>query len=259
MSGSLTDIKLSMKKIIIRTLRKKGYEIRKAPSSSFNPMPIFDLAVNYLITKSSENLSFIQVGANDGVFGDPLRKYILKYEWNGVFIEPQPEIYKELLINYKGLKKKLYFENLAISNNSESISLFRPFIGEGEINGSKSVIEKSSIASVNPTITARQFGVRESDLEEIKVATITLDEIVKKYQLSKLDILQIDTEGYDWEVLKTLNLKQTRPYIIQFEHGHMNPNIIDEISCHLRDNQYLLYFGGHESDSVAIRSDLIEL
>lgn len=249
---------MNLKKLIISTLRKKGYEIRKAPSSFFKPIPIFDLAVNCLMTRNGENLSFIQVGANDGKFGDPLRKYILKYNWNGVFIEPQPDIYEELLLNYKQVEKELYFENLAISSNSESISLFRPFIKEAS-NYSKSAIKKSSIASTDPTITARQMGISKSELEEIKVATITLNKIVKKYQLSKLDILQIDTEGYDWEVLKTLNLKETLPYIIQFEHGHMNPHIIEKISCHLRDYQYLLYFGGHESDSVAIRSDLIEL
>lgn len=241
---------------ILKKLRNKGIDVRKAPPpSSFKAIPIFDLAVNYLIAKNNENLSFIQVGANDGDYGDPLKKYIFKYDWNGIFIEPQPEIFKELLINYKDLEERLHFENIAISNTPESISLFRPFIGK-EIN--RSAIIESSIASTIPNVTARQFGIKESDLEEIKVPTMTLDAIVEKYQLLNIDILQIDTEGYDWGVLKTLNLKKHQPKIIQFEHGHMSPDIVEEMSCHLRDHGYLLYYGGHELDSVAIRSDFIE-
>ena len=44
---------------------------------------------------------FIQVGANDGITGDDLRKYILKYQWHGILVEPVPYVFDRLIKNYK--------------------------------------------------------------------------------------------------------------------------------------------------------------
>ena len=36
--------------------------------------------------------SFVQVGAHDGVMHDPLRKFILNNNWQGILIEPQKDM-----------------------------------------------------------------------------------------------------------------------------------------------------------------------
>ncbi len=35
------------------------------------------------------------------------------------------------------------------------------------------------------------------------VQTARLDDLVEKHQLSNIDLLQVDTEGFEWEVLQT--------------------------------------------------------
>jgi hypothetical protein len=72
-----------------------------------------------------------------------------------------------------------------------------------------------------------------------------------------LDVLQLDTEGFEWDVLQTLDLAECRPLLIRFEHGHLSPKIIGTMTQHLNGYGYLVYFGGYESDSVALRGDFI--
>src|SRR6266404_4447929 len=105
--------------------RKFGYEIRKAPFADFKPAPVFELAVQCLTFKRGDSLRFIQVGANDGKFGDPLRKHILGRKWTGILVEPQPEAFEALKVNYAGLEDRLEFENVAITSLSSTVTMYR--------------------------------------------------------------------------------------------------------------------------------------
>jgi FkbM family methyltransferase len=233
-----------------------GYEIRKAPTPGFSPLPVFDLAVHYLLSAIGHDLTFIQIGANDGMrFGDPLRKYILRYDWAGVLVEPQPDVFETLRKNYASVNRRIHFENAAVSRDPNPIRLYRlpkDFPADAEQRAFA-----SSVVSPNRAITARQLSLRPEQLEELLVPTVRLDDLVTRYDLHDLTILQIDTEGFDFEVLQTLDLASTRPRVIQFEHGHLTPQVIAAMTKHLNASGYLVYFGGHESDSVAMRDDVL--
>ena len=58
---------------------------------------------------------FVQVGANDGVFRDPLHEAIrANQSWRGIFIEPLKEPFDRLTVNYAGYGNRFTFENVAI-------------------------------------------------------------------------------------------------------------------------------------------------
>src|ERR1035438_3422409 len=97
---------VSMKSWMLVAARKLGYEIRKAPLPSYQSAPVFSLAIHYLLATRGDQLSFIEVGANDGEFDDPLREYIVKYPWKGVLIEPQPDVFERLKANYAKLHNR---------------------------------------------------------------------------------------------------------------------------------------------------------
>ena len=40
------------------------------------------------ILNNIDNCFFIEVGANDGIYLDPLYPYIIKNNWSGILIEP---------------------------------------------------------------------------------------------------------------------------------------------------------------------------
>ena len=236
---------MDMKSWVRLVARKYGYEIRKAPFANFESVSVFDLALHYLIATRSDTLTFIEVGANDGISGDPLREFILKYRWKGVLVEPQPAVFAKLKANYAGLDDGISFENVAISSSPDSLELYR-----------LSSASLSTVVSANPKIAAKQLGVKQHELEKILVPSARLDDIVAKYGLTSLDILQLDTEGHEWDILQTLDLTKTRPWVIHFEHGHLSPATIGKMTQYLNAHGYPLYYGGFESDSVALRNDL---
>lgn len=241
---------LTVKLLLQRFAKKYGYEIRKAPSG-FQPLPVFKLALQYLLLTRGDQLTFIEVGANDGISGDPLREFIVKYPWKGVLVEPQPDVFETLRSNYAGFEDRVCFENVAISKSSAPIEMYRlPKNFKTKHGG-------PTIASSDPRVTAKQSHTKTSNLEKITVPTAMLDTIVQKHGLTDLDLLQLDTEGFDWDVLQTLNLNQTRPWMIGFEHGHLSPATIRDMVRHLNQHGYLVHFGGYQTDSVAVREDFI--
>lgn len=149
-----------------------------------------------------KNIRFIQVGANDGIRGDPIRKMIVKYNWKGILIEPQEDVFLELKNNYKDLKE-LAFENVAIHRCQKYVSLFR-------------YLRDSRISSLYPD--NRCLGKKNPEyIIEETVKAMTLNEVMSKHKWRMLDLLQIDAEGYDFAVIKTLDLNKYKPKIINYE------------------------------------------
>jgi FkbM family methyltransferase len=236
------------KRAIQRRLRGIGIEVRKFPSAAFNPVSVFNLSVRLLMAKHGPAVSFVQVGANDGVFGDPLRQYITHHPWRGILVEPQPDVFGRLVENYKPYSDRLILENAAISRDKTGLVLYK-----APAALVKDQAYASSVASSDPAVISRQLKIPENRLERIVTPALTLDELLAKHQLDRLQILQIDVEGYDWQVLRTLNLHKTSPAIIQFESGHMSNADCDSAVTHLTQHEYEIYWGGYQGDAVALK------
>ncbi|HEY0107501.1 MAG TPA: FkbM family methyltransferase, partial [Rhizomicrobium sp.] len=245
-----------LKNTIQSALRRRGIEFRKAPAG-YIPLPVFDVAVQAVMGRLGRPLRFIQVGANDGVYSDPLRRYVESHQWSGVLIEPQPDIFERLKTNYSLHGARLIFENLAISNGGGSLVLYR--VADVDISKSASMPRSVTITSTNPKVVAEQAGVSEKDLARLEVPSVTLNHVVEKNGFQDFDVLQIDVEGYDFQVLQTIDLCRYRPAIIQFEHGHLSVAETYAVGKFLADNRYALYFGGHENDSVAMSAEALFL
>lgn len=49
------------------------------------------------------------------------------------------------------------------------------------------------------------------------VTCITFDMLLERHGLTRVDLLQIDAEGYDYEILRTINFRRVRPTFINYE------------------------------------------
>ena len=233
-------------------LRNSGIEVRKVPPA-FEALSVFCLAVEGRMAQRGDALRFVQIGANDGVVGDPLRSYILERGWTGILVEPQPAVFAQLKANYSECADRLVFENLAIGP-SETVPLYVPI---QPVNRASNKAYGTGAASSNAAVTARQLNLAPKDLQRIDIPAITLDKLFEKHGLAELDLLQIDAEGFDWQVLKTLDLKRFRPAIIQLETGHLQRPDLAAMAQALNVADYVIYFGGWQGDTLAMRPDTI--
>ncbi len=175
-----------------------------------------------------EEVIFIQVGSNEGVMAtDPLCSFILKNKWRGVLIEPIPRIFNKLKENYRECPQ-LHFENAAISDTrrmsafyvvDETAEFFRDnphLVNEvggpwGDLVGS---LDLNHVLKCKP-------GLSLAELKAIPVQCVTLQDIVDKYQLPRVDLIHIDAEGHDDVILLSIDFEKMKPKIILFEHAHM--------------------------------------
>lgn len=67
----------------------------------------------------------------------------------------------------------------------------------------------------------------------VKVKAITLETILNKYCNTNIDFMSLDTEGYELEILKGLNLNRYRPNFMLIEiYNHDYENIINYLKLH---------------------------
>jgi len=185
----------------------------RPPASNVFALTVSDVLLKKVLHPggSPSDFTFIQIGANDGRTNDPLRRLVLKYGFQGVLVEPQPEVFKRLVANYSGVPG-LQFENSAVGTTDGEMTLYRFRPGPGVPEWA------DCLASFSREHLIRNFDNVTGEVEEITVPTITFNTLLSRYRLPSVDLLQIDTEGFDYEILKMIDFRTFRPTIINFEH-----------------------------------------
>lgn len=193
-------------------------------------------------------LFFIQIGANDGVAFDPLRPCLLRHGWAGILVEPAPAVFQRLRANYAG-QPGLVFENVAIAGECGEKILHM-------VAGQPGVLDQ--VSSLLPGMTGRFAPVRpdgSAGLDTIPVPCLTFDDLCRRHGVGAVDLLVIDTEGYDFEIIRTIDFTRFRPWVIVYECENLS--LADQVRCftHLGRQGYSLV--GLESgiDTLALRSE----
>lgn len=174
------------------------------------------------ITKAlgNKSVTFLQIGSNDGKTRDPIFDLISKHKkWRGIFVEPVPYLFERLKKNYLSLghPDRFLFFNGAVN---EGINQDFYFVDEH----AKYVIPNlpewyDQIGSFNKEhIITHMDGILEPFIKSIKIKGITLPALMSDFAVSQVDLLHVDTEGYDWKILCQLDLEKYQPAIILYEH-----------------------------------------
>lgn len=191
------------------------------------------IALHLLTKKSLDDFNFIQVGAFDGVECDPLRKYLIKYHWKGILLEPQPQPFQKLKQLYDK-QSEIHTVQAAIGQEPGRITLYT-LEGEDLPNWSK------GMASFNKeNILKHRDLIPDLDqyIKPIEIETIPFEQILDRYEIKTLDLLQVDTEGFDGEIIKLFPMKKIKPTIIHFEYKHLNKKDLEHILDYLIDLGY---------------------
>ena len=167
-----------------------------------------------------KKFGLVVIGAHFGVWlNDDLSKFDKE---NILLVEPVP-------YNYKKLKEKfINSTNIQICTNAifsdHKINKFY-FVNEKSI----SKLGKhwaSGIGSFNKNHIldhrTKRFKIEEKDIDEIEIEFITFNDLIEKYLIESIDKLQIDVEGAEYEILKSIDYKKININSIQFESKHFD-------------------------------------
>jgi FkbM family methyltransferase len=144
---------------------------------------------------------YIDVGACHPVF-DSVTKHFYDRGWSGINIDASP-YYFELLRNARTRDVNL---NLAIGEQISEVDFFE-VKGSGYSSMGEEVIGRARTAGVQ----AAKITVPMRPLQDV------IDEYAKNRTIS---FLKVDVEGFELNVLKSIDLQKTRPRIIVVEAIH---------------------------------------
>lgn len=169
--------------------------------------------------KINSNFGFIQVGANDGISFDFLFDFVITRKSNGIVIEPIKDYFTELVFNYSKYDN-IKAVNKAVHPIEKKITVYK--INENAKNNYPEWVK--GIASLDPN-HHKKTNIKSEDIIQEIVNSDTLENIIEdEYKFNNVDYIQIDTEGFDYEILKMVNFNKLKPSIIKYE----SVNLSDE-------------------------------
>ncbi|OLE96238.1 MAG: hypothetical protein AUG75_22840 [Cyanobacteria bacterium 13_1_20CM_4_61_6] len=106
------------------------------------------------------------------------------------------------------------------SNDGEQHDHLRPFILSRPWRG----IMVEPVPYVFERLRTNYEAYGRIALENVAVGDADgLDTLLERSQASHVDLLLIDTEGHDWEILRSIDFARWRPRLVIYEHYHLSP------------------------------------
>jgi len=129
---------------------------------------------------------FVEFGSTNGLKNSNTWLLEKKFGWDGILAEPNPVWHADLAAN-----RAAFIEHKCVSSKSDDTVTF--------ITTDESDPELSSIADFSK---GDHFSDARSRGQHIQVDTISLDDLLEKYQAPPLvDYLSVDTEGSELDIL----------------------------------------------------------
>lgn len=202
----------------------------------WNPKPD-SLGAEYLkFAKSHSDIFFVQIGGNDGFEHDPLSKFIKAYDWRGIILETQKKAFEQLQkLHYDN---KIILEQSVISEQDTVRQLWRIAFSDARwASGLSSFLKSHLEAKIADGYVEHASKKTGTQLPADKkdwicaddVTCITFQTLAQKHQIPRVDVLQIDVEGYDFEILKLFDFEQFKPQLIVYESTALLPE--DQKAC----------------------------
>jgi FkbM family methyltransferase len=200
----------------------------------------------------------VQVGANDGVYVDPLHKLIKSNpRWRGMFIEPLDEAFEQLLATYRDENRRFIFEQTAIAESDEdrmfyyfSLETIRREGWPDAANGVSSFSYAHVFGHVNK-LRSTLTRAPEEYVSARRVRCQPLMSVLDRHSVNHIDVFVVDAETYDYCILKQLNFERLCPKIILYEHSNLSESEKYAAIGLLLSQGYRLFPCG--ADTIAVR------
>ena len=160
-----------------------------------------------------------------------------------LLVEPVPHNISAIKENLKEFKN-VHLEPVAVASVRETKDFF--FVKATSINKLKKHWA-SGIGSFNKNHLlnhrTKRFLIEEDDIDNIPIKTVKFEDLIEKYSITEIDKILIDIEGYEYEILKDMDLKKVRINSILFEYKHFDGyqktgEKLEEILKKFEENNY---------------------
>jgi len=184
------------------------------------------------VSKLPTDTNFLIIGAMDGVKHDGTTPHVREHkEWTGLLVEPVRDQFERLKENFAGYTN-LQFENSAITNEAGTMEIKRiplQYIGKEVPDWA------DGISTLKDGLLIDQY---QNFMVKEPVNCITFKDLKDKYSINKIDLLQIDCEGYDYDIFKQVWGEGFRPTIVKIEVVNMPKEDLDELTNTLSSTGY---------------------
>jgi FkbM family methyltransferase len=243
-----SKLKDRYKNIIFRMSANNNFIFLSFYRYFFNPSPETIEGFTNLYSQRRENVTIVQIGANDGINNDPVHKFIKRDHWNGVLLEPQRLVFEKYLKPLYEKTDSIIVLNAALDEKEGQRPIYKISFSDsrwatGLASFNREALE-ASIRSGYIERTARKEGTplpenKDDFITTEMVECISAETLIVRYNMEHIDWLQIDTEGFDFEIIRMFNISVTRPEVIVYENLHFNPEQQHECMEYLEQNGYL--------------------
>jgi len=228
-----------IKQIVKTVITSFGYDLVKSSKpSQITEYPFINTLELILESYPVQNSDFfiVQIGAHDGASADPICQLIKKNHWRGLLIEPQRKPFDQLKETYQE-ETQISLENILIGKEDGTATLYTVRYEKDLMPFWLSQAASLDRSMVSGMLYYFKFVENletlpedyESLIEEQTIPSMTVNTLISKHAIKKIDLLVIDTVGFDFEILKMVPFDTLKPNIIHFEHSLLSPE--DQMSC----------------------------
>lgn len=208
-----------------KMLARMGYVVEysyRYPESTIN---LVEIGCYAIAAGMGRSLSIVQVGAFDGTHDDPLRRVLsTPLLAKALLVEPQHDAFLKLSDLY-GTRPNIVLENVAIAEADGEVLLYAPEGG-------------SPKASLEPGHHRLAFREQMHSVQAHRVRALTMRSLLRKHQFDHIDVLQVDVEGYDYDVVEQVFALGVLPSVINLESRHLARSQRVMLRRRLRDEGY---------------------
>ena len=167
-----------------------------------------------------DNFGLVVIGAHSGVW---LTLLFEEYQnQNILLVEPVPyniTLLKENTAKYKNIS----IETSAVSEKNQIKKFYyvKPDavkkLGKHWASGIGSFDKQHILNHKN-----KRFAVSDPDIKEVDIQYLTFSDLIEKYSISSINLLQIDVEGAEFEILNSIDFEKIEIKKIIFEFKHFD-------------------------------------
>lgn len=189
------------------------------------PHPVH-LALDEIVRQP--DFTVVQLGAfvgntpNDPLYGR-LRPRLAEGKGRLICVEPVREHFEKLVENYRGAGN-VRCENVAVADRNGEATLYRLGVDPVAHGYPEWLAQLGSLKSDRMGSLWDRFE-KDADLKafylrhrlEERVVCVTFAELLRRHGVGRVDLLQMDVEGYEYEILSTIDFERTPIRYVNYE------------------------------------------